>query len=377
MAISLFTPEMILDCLGDGVYVCDRERRIVFWSKSAERITGWHAEDVIGRRCLEDVLNHTDKDGRRLCGEEYCPLHRAMITGVVTKVPVIVYARGKDSRRIPMQVTTAPIRTAAGEIVGGVEMFHDLSGGLVELKRARKIQNRLLEHHLPDDPRLQFKTLYRPFDVVGGDFYAIRPLDAERYGFILADLEGHGMAAAMYTMQLSMLCDRHKELLGRPAQFAAAVNNDLVEIFSDDVSFAAAVCGVVDASTGAVRLAGAGGPAVLIARASGAIEKVSAPGMPLGFMQQLAYSDLSIALAPGDALLLFSDGAFEIHSAQNTLLNIDGFIGLLHGLNYPGSRLDFGLLEDRLLEFSNDIRLPDDLTIIEAFYCGGAGRTSS
>jgi phosphoserine phosphatase RsbU/P len=372
-----FSPEMILDCLGDGVYVCDRERRIVFWSKSAERITGWQAEEIMGRRCLEDVLNHVDKDGRRLCGEEYCPLHRAMITGVVTKVPVIVYARSKDNRRIPMQVITAPIRNAAGEVVGGVEMFHDLSGGLIELKRARKIQNRLLEHHLPDDPRLQFKTLYRPFDVVGGDFFAIRQLDADRYGFLLADMEGHGMAAAMYTMQLSILCDRHSVLLGHPAEFAAAVNNDLVGIFGDDVSFAAAVCGVLDACTGAVRLTGAGGPAVLIARAGGVIEKVSAPGMPLGFMQQLAYTDQHITLKPGDAMLLFSDGAFEIHNAQNTLLNVDGFIGVLRELNYPATRLDFKPLEERLLEFSNNIRLPDDLTIIEAFYCGGGGMTRS
>ena len=70
-----------MDFLGDGIYVCDRERRIVFWNKSAERITGWQAEDVIGRACLDDVLNHVDKDGRRLCGKEYVPLHRSMVTG--------------------------------------------------------------------------------------------------------------------------------------------------------------------------------------------------------------------------------------------------------------------------------------------------------
>jgi len=92
------SPGVILDCLGDGIYVCDRERRIVFWNKSAERITGWPVEDVIGRACLDNVLNHVDKDGRRLCGKEYCPLHRSMVTGDTTKVPVIVYATGKDKR---------------------------------------------------------------------------------------------------------------------------------------------------------------------------------------------------------------------------------------------------------------------------------------
>ena len=44
----LISTENIIDCLNDGIYVCDRNRRIVYWSKSAERITGWRSEDVLG-----------------------------------------------------------------------------------------------------------------------------------------------------------------------------------------------------------------------------------------------------------------------------------------------------------------------------------------
>ena len=116
----LVSAEKIIDSLSDGVYVCDRNRRIVYWSKSAERITGCRSEDVLGRACLEDILNHVDKDGHQLCGEEYCPLHRAMITGVTTNVPIIVFARCKDGHRVPTQVTTAPIHNEAGEVIGGV-----------------------------------------------------------------------------------------------------------------------------------------------------------------------------------------------------------------------------------------------------------------
>jgi len=54
----LLSSETILDSLSEGVYVCDRDRRIVFWSKSAERITGWQSADVVGKRCLEDILCH-------------------------------------------------------------------------------------------------------------------------------------------------------------------------------------------------------------------------------------------------------------------------------------------------------------------------------
>jgi PAS domain S-box-containing protein len=364
----LLSPEVILDGLGDGIYVCDRERRIVYWNKSAERITGWAAEDVLGRACLDDVLNHVDKDGRRLCGEEYCPLHRSMVTGETTKVPIIVYATGKGKNRIPMQVITAPIYDSKGNIVGGVEMFRDMTTSLVELQRARKIQSHLLEHQLPDDPRVKFATLFRPFDIVGGDFYAIRKLSADQYGFFLADMEGHGIAAAMYSMQLSILCDRHIGLLDRPAEFAEAVNNDLTSIFGNDVSFAAAVCGAFDAHSGVLELCWAGGPVALIARAGGNIDKVSGSGMPLGFMAGLTYKSQSFVLEPDDKLLVFTDGAFEIHSVQNMLLEVDGLVNVLKELNYPAHSIDFRTLEEKLLEFSNDIRLPDDLTIIEIAY---------
>ncbi len=79
--ISEITIETIIDSLSDGVYVCDLDRRITHWSKSAERITGWRAEDIVGSHCYDNILSHVDKDGHHLCGEEYCPLHRAMVTG--------------------------------------------------------------------------------------------------------------------------------------------------------------------------------------------------------------------------------------------------------------------------------------------------------
>jgi phosphoserine phosphatase RsbU/P len=72
--------------------VCDTERSIVYWSKSAERATGWASQDVLGRCCLDDVLGHVDRDGHRLCGKEFCPLHRDMVTGASSKVLLIVFA---------------------------------------------------------------------------------------------------------------------------------------------------------------------------------------------------------------------------------------------------------------------------------------------
>jgi PAS domain S-box-containing protein len=370
----LISAEKIMDCLNDGVYVCDRNRRIVYWSKSAERITGWRSEDVLGRACLEDILNHEDKDGHRLCGEEYCPLHRAMITGVTTNVPIIVFALCKDGRRVPTHVTTAPIHNEAGEVIGGVETFRDVSPMLVDLERAKRIQSQSMEHKLPDDPRLRFATFYMPQDIVGGDFYAVKALDTDRYGFFLADMEGHGVAAALYTMHLDMLWERHYLLLENPARFAATINKELVSVFGDITTFAAAICGVIDARGATLRYAGAGGPPPLIMDTNGDTKKLKSSGISLGIIEDIpeaaAYHEHTVPLVPGDAILIFSDGAFEIHNARDELLGLDGFINILTDLNYPREPLKMKALELALLKFSNDIRLQDDITVIEARYFG-------
>jgi PAS domain S-box-containing protein len=365
-----FSVEDILDNMGDGVYVCDRERRIVYWSKSAARITGWRAADVVGRRCLEDVLSHVDKDGHRLCGEEHCPLHRSMITGTITRVPLIVYALSKEGRRIPMHVMAAPLRNAMGEIVGGVETFRDVAPLLVDMQRAGRIQRQILEQDLPEDPRIRFATFFMPHDIVGGDYYAIRRIDADRFGFLLADMEGHGVAAALYTMNLSMMWERLHGLVAEPAAFAVAVNEELVRIFDKDATFATAICGVIDAADGSLRVSGAGGPAALIIHPDRSVEKLTSPGLPFGCMPGVAYQEQHARLSPGDHILFLSDGAFEIHDAANRQLGIEGVLELLKKLDYPAEPLSMAVLEKELLKFSNNIRLQDDVTLIEVVYSG-------
>ncbi len=370
MKEQLTSSEVILDSLSDGVYVCDRERRIVYWSTSAQRITGWEPGDVVGRLCLEDVLCHEDKDGHRLCGEEHCPLHRSMVTGVTTTVPVIVFARGKDGRKIPMQVTAAPIRNESGEVVGGVETFRDVEPMLKDLERAKMIQAQTLEQDLPSDPRLRFSTFYLPHDIVGGDYYAVKQLDEDRYGFLLADMEGHGLAAALYAMQLGSVWNQHFQLLTHPPGFAAGVNKELVRIFGRVVTFATAICGVIDARSGKVSLTGAGGPSPLLIQANQAYEKIECPGPLFGVMEDVPYKEQMVELEPGDSLLLFSDGAFEIRNARDELLGVDGLAKILTSLDYPRNQLNMDALQEELLKFSNDIRLQDDITIMEVRFWG-------
>ena len=121
--MNLFYKE-ILDHLYDGVYFVDRERRITYWNHGAERITGYLAEQVMGRRCADNILEHVDAAGRLLC-TGMCPLAASMLDGQQKEAHV--FLRHADGYRVPVLVRVSPIQDENGRIIGAVEIFSDNS----------------------------------------------------------------------------------------------------------------------------------------------------------------------------------------------------------------------------------------------------------
>lgn len=359
-------PKAVLDSMNDGVYVTDTTRKIIYWGAGAERITGWRAGEILGKHCYDDVLCHVDKDGHRLCGEEHCPLHRSMVTGQSSTLPIVVFAQNRTSGRVPLSVSVAPIHNGSGEVIGGVETFRDLSAEFADLERVRKIQSLSMRTELPQDNRIRFSTYYIPHDIVGGDYYAIEKLDADRYGFLLSDVTGHGVAAALYTMYLNSLWKSNFGLIVKPSEFARAVSASLYELMKEDEPFAAGVCGVFDFNRGELRIAGAGNPPGFLIRSDGTWERLEASGLPLGCFEGATYNETAVRIQPGDCVLFFTDGATEISDANGGYLDEDGLEAVLRDLGYPGANVKFEAIEERLLALSDRIRFDDDLTFLEA-----------
>jgi len=357
----------ILNTLADGAYVTDLDRRIIFWNEAASRITGWPAAAVVGRSCSDNLLVHIDKDGRPLCGKESCPLHRSIVTGHPSSNSLLVFAQKQDGTRIPVEVTVAPLRDAHGQVVAGIELFRDQTTGMEDLLRAQLIQESALQCPVPADARVRFEFRYTPNDIVGGDFYRVEQVDADRYTILVADVMGHGVAAALYTMQLRSLWEDWREELNYPGAFLARINQRLHVLARAAGYFATAVCVNYNAATGAVRYVRAGHPAPLLARADGALESLTKQQPALGMFPDLRYEESATQLATGDALLLFTDGALEVTNAAGAELGQAGLEQLWRAEANGASpaTVDLANLEERLLRFSNQIHLPDDLTLFK------------
>ena len=357
--------ESLLEALPDGAYITDRTRQILYWNAAAERITGWQSADVVGRSCSDNILVHVDKDEHPLCGQEYCPLHRAMVTGCTSTAPVLVFAKSKAGPRIPVEVTVAPLRNSEGEVVGGVEVFRDMSATIDDLNRARVIQSLSVATRLPPDDRLRIRTRYVPHDLVGGDFLRVEQIDGDHYAMLVADVMGHGMAAALYTMQLRSLWEENRHLLSSPPEFLSVLNRQLHELSKGDDHFATAVHLVANAADGTVKYALAGHDHPLLLRAGG--QEFDSPklhGPCLGLLPEADFPSNQASMGRGDSLLLFTDGAVEVDGEDGKELGRAGLMRMLAACDCNADGNALAEIEEMLLRFNRNIRLEDDLTLV-------------
>ncbi|HTQ55436.1 MAG TPA: PAS domain S-box protein [Bryobacteraceae bacterium] len=131
----------VLENVPVGVYLVDQERRIVFWNRAAEEITGYLGQEVIGRFCHDNILMHCDRDSNILCGSG-CPLARTIADGRLRQTDV--FLRHKEGQRIAVEVRAMPVRDESGAIVGSAEFFsrrpyvaEGTGGGRRDVRHAR------------------------------------------------------------------------------------------------------------------------------------------------------------------------------------------------------------------------------------------------
>ena len=137
----------LLENLYDGVYFVDQERRITYWNKGAERISGYPSERVLGSFCHDNLLQHVTENGVQLC-QNGCPLQATMKDGRPREAEI--YLRHIEGFRVPVWARTSPIYGENGEIVGAVEIFSN-NQSLSRMKR--RVHN--LEKTVVYDPLTQ------------------------------------------------------------------------------------------------------------------------------------------------------------------------------------------------------------------------------
>lgn len=145
MQLNPNTYAHILDNLHDGLYFVDANRIITYWNKGAERISGFSAAEVVGNSCKNNILTHVDNEGRRLCFG-LCPLAASIADG--QKREAEVYLHHKDGHRVPVFVRVSTLRDLDNKVIGGIELFTDLSNISTNNLRVQELEKLALLDNL-------------------------------------------------------------------------------------------------------------------------------------------------------------------------------------------------------------------------------------
>jgi sigma-B regulation protein RsbU (phosphoserine phosphatase) len=196
-----------------------------------------------------------------------------------------------------------------------------------DLKMAREIQMAMLPQQypsfplgaLPSESLLQFRHRYHPTGQVGGDFFNILPLAANKAGVFICDVMGHGVRSALVTAMVRALVEELRPMAGDPGQLLTRINRDMRAILQQTGSllFTTAFYLVADLETRQITYANAGHPRpFLIHRMGGGVEILKyADGRArpaLGLFENTAYPTVSRPLTGGDIVMLFTDGLYEV-----------------------------------------------------------------
>lgn len=234
-----------------------------------------------------------------------------------------------------------------------------------DLEAARLTQQAILPQRPPMQEGWDFATHYHPFIQVGGDMYDwMRAPDGSLLVWI-SDATGHGAAAALLTA-LSKLLFRHAAAdLNSASVIMDCVNKEFRSIFRGRL-FMTAACLIFPLGSDEIRFCGAGHPPLLIVReADGSVEEIASSGPPLGLDHMEQTEDEIRPMHPGDALLLYTDGLYEIADPAGQRLSHPALARLVAPRRGAAASWLGGIM-DKAAAHAAGTPFPDDIAILAA-----------
>jgi sigma-B regulation protein RsbU (phosphoserine phosphatase) len=278
------------------------------------------------------------------------------------------------------------IRRATGELSRSREELRAKNLVMEEnLRMAREIQTAMLPQQYPTFPQdvppeqsaFQFVHRYEPAESVSGDFFSVSALSDNEASMFICDVTGHGVRAALVTAMIRALTEELKPIARDPGMFLRKLNSDLSNILKSTGSpmLTTAFYLVADWTTGVMRFANAGHPKPLfIRRSAGRVEpliNVTGQSQPaLGLFDDPPYQTTEVALAPGDFVMLFTDGLYEVQGLNEELYSQERMMMDLQNLLAKSNRELFDELLEAIRAFSVSHEFDDDVCIVGMEFAG-------
>ena len=233
-----------------------------------------------------------------------------------------------------------------------------------ELNIARQMQQSILPAQFPRGPDFQVYASMTPARNVGGDFYDIVHLEDNRIGVAIADVSGKGVPAALYMMSSRTLLKGAAIGCESPSQVLDEVNS-LLQDDSDTGMFVTLFYGIYDPATNEFTYANGGHNPPLIVHADGSSTVLAMTGgVVLGVVPSIQYEQTTIALSPGDTILLYTDGITDATNEEGEFFGLERLQATFAGNPPRDSRAANDAVFEALQNFVGDAAQADDITCL-------------
>jgi serine phosphatase RsbU (regulator of sigma subunit)/anti-sigma regulatory factor (Ser/Thr protein kinase) len=255
-----------------------------------------------------------------------------------------------------INATVDALRAAAEERVKHID---------AELELGRTIQRAALPADFPSGDGFRVDAAMQAAREIGGDFYDFFRLGDSRLAFLVADVSGKGITAALYMMTAKTLLKDKLLALRDPAAALAEANAELCGNNPANM-FLTAWVGVLDPGTGEVVFANAGhNPPILVPSARCGVRFVTEKSGPvLAFADGVPYRAHTLSLAPGDALFLYTDGVTEALDAKNALFGEERLAAALEAVEDPEPHALCTVVRAAVAAFAEGMPQADDITVL-------------
>jgi len=230
-----------------------------------------------------------------------------------------------------------------------------------ELEVAATIQRQILPRDLPSVPGLELAARNRPTRQVGGDYFDLFPLSGGRLAFLVADVSGKGVPAALLVSTVHAAVHLQIDDAKSVADLVGRIDRHL-QRYAAARKFLTAFFGLLEPDTGTLRYVSAGHNPALLQRGSGEIELLKATGVPLGMFPNSSWKEEIVMLDRGDLLCVYTDGVSEALNAADEEFGLERLGRLLP----PGAPVE-GICRsvfDEVEAFAADVPQYDDQTLL-------------
>ena len=235
----------------------------------------------------------------------------------------------------------------------------------MELEMAKKVQESMLPKELGGIKGLTISAGYFPCGRVGGDLYDVIRIDEKKTCFLMFDVVGHGVPAALISATAKVAFSKNITLTASPAEIMERVNMEIVNLF-EEKRHITAFLGIYDASAKELSYVKAGHPSPLIVHANGKeLDYLTNNGLPLGMFPDIKYTTAKIAIAAGDTLVVYTDGLTECCNTEDKTFGKKRLEEVLRNLPKESMPDDYlGALIKAQFIFTRDAVKMDDITIL-------------